>query len=674
MSEPDEDGWDGVEEVPVRDLNQSGSEDEAQPEPPIETAQLAVATRTAAVSARGGEGWVSEPSDDEAAGGGDSREEEVDAPAVVREGARSRVAVDDETSSLAQDLYRLESRLATAEAVEQLRHDKSLLETQLREALRHVAERDARIAQLRAAQLEILQAMAVLKKNHRAFQQGVREIVETLPPQRAATELQSLIEGLMAQQRALDAAAEQRYMQDDAECLASNEHPVVKLMRLTRNVNPLEASFALVRYFCRLEEGVASAGAPLMALLLDKSLRFWEVTAEFQLYPLYSVIVTHFRSRVQRVGESTPHLLRLLSNFCVLFFIYRSEYDASESTDIVVLRSLQTVLLGGQDDSDMGPSISGPSARLLVGTASTTKLIVKTKRAFWIEMRKLIVLAYAFVIRNEGELVEGCIRATLEHIRREASPGELKYDASDRCSPGMTDMLKHFDVLLARMHEADSPRAVIVQVFGQLCSLINGHCCNSLMLRRSYATMHAAAAFRADLRHLDAWVREKLPADAVDWLLGKLKPISEMINVLFMNKTLLRRPEIRQELCSSLTGAQLCQILSTYEPQKGEEPVSLALLQSLMPQSQPGATRSHQADVSAVLVDVALLDAIDLSVMRDDWVTRLPLRAFKEVPLPDGLYEEFILFREKKANQEREAAAAAASASAASAAAPLPRT
>ena len=241
---------------------------------------------------------------------------------------------------------------------------------------------------------------------------------------------------------------------------------------------------------------------------------------------------------------------------------------------------------------------------------------------------------------------------------------------SDRCSQGMTDMLAHFEVLRERMAAADSPRAVQIQVFGQLCSLINGHCCNALMLRRSYATMHAAAAFRGDLRHLDAWLQERLPADALPWLQQKLRPITEMINVLFMNKSLLRRPEIRQELCSSLTTAQLCQILSTYEPQRGEEPVSLALLQSLMPQqlpqqgqqSPPGAARSHQADVGAVLVDVALLDAIDLSVARPDWVMRVPLARFKDAPMPDDVFEQFIMFREKKSKQHQAAAASGASA------------
>jgi hypothetical protein len=75
--------------------------------------------------------------------------------------------------------------------------------------------------------------------------------------------------------------------------------------------------------------------------------------------------------------------------------------------------------------------------------------------------------------------------------------------------------------------------------------------------------MHAAAAFRGDLGHLDVWVRANFPAKTVPWLLNRVVQLTEMVNVLFMNKTLLRRPEIRQELCSSLTLAQLCQLLSS---------------------------------------------------------------------------------------------------------------
>lgn len=177
----------------------------------------------------------------------------------------------------------------------------------------------------------------------------------------------------------------------------------------------------LVRFFCRQEERM-EGNIPLMALLLDVSLRFWEVTGDFQLYPLYSVMVTHFRARVQRVGESSQVLLFLLTNFCVLFYVNRIDFDASESTDVVVLRNLQSVLLGLQDKAEesLMTSISGPSP------VKAGKLIVKTKRALWIELRKLIVLAYAFVVRNEGELVEKCVRSTLDHIRNEAS-GELKY-------------------------------------------------------------------------------------------------------------------------------------------------------------------------------------------------------------------------------------------------------
>ncbi len=75
--------------------------------------------------------------------------------------------------------------------------------------------------------------------------------------------------------------------------------------------------------------------------------------------------------------------------------------------------------------------------------------------------------------------------------------------------------------------------------------------------------MYAAAAFRGDLRHLDSWTRGNLPSDALSWLNKRLQPLTEMVNVLFMNKSLLRRPEIRQELCSSLSLSQLCQLLSS---------------------------------------------------------------------------------------------------------------
>jgi hypothetical protein len=183
--------------------------------------------------------------------------------------------------------------------------------------------------------------------------------------------------------------------------------------------------------------------------------------------------------------------------------------------------------------------------------------------------------------------------------------------------------------------------------------------------------MAAAAAFRADLRHLDTWMRANLPSDAANWFNMRFQPLTEMINVLFMNKALLRRPEIRQELCSSLTSAQLCQLLSScdvlslfclclfillfrYEPQRGEEPVPLSLIQSLMP-TEP---RSHQAEVSSVLVDVANLDPIDLSVLKDCWMMTMTMKQFKEHSLPVDVFEEFIRFRDQSQAKIMKSAAA----------------
>jgi hypothetical protein len=84
---------------------------------------------------------------------------------------------------------------------------------------------------------------------------------------------------------------------------------------------------------------------------------------------------------------------------------------------------------------------------------------------------------------------------------------------------------------------------------------------------------------------------------------------------------------------------------SSYEPQRGEEPVSLSLIQSLM----PATSRSHQADVSSVLMDVTGLEPIDLSVLKEDWLLNVPLAELKEHPVPDDIYETFIRFREMQA-------------------------
>lgn len=93
-----------------------------------------------------------------------------------------------------------------------------------------------------------------------------------------------------------------------------------------------------------------------------------------------------------------------------------------------------------------------------------------------------------------------------------------------------------------------------------------------------------------------------------------------------------------------------------YEPQRGEEPVSLSLLQSLMPAS---SSRSHQADVSSVLLDMTQLDPIDLSVLKENWLLNMSLREWKEHPMPSDIYEEFIVFRDQMQAKAKAKAGAA---------------
>ncbi len=222
-----DDSWGDLDEVPIKDLVQSESDEEPQPaavDGVVKTSENNEEKKKKRVEKDEEEGWVSASSSDEKE---DSREEQRDAAgepmAGVEEdgpvGSRRAVAVMDQTSTLASELYRLEDQLATSDTVRMLRAEKTLLEKRLAEALRVSADQEKRLAELRSSQIEILQAMAVLKKNHRAFQVGLLEIVETLPPQRAAAELATLISGQIAQQRALDLAAETKYMQDDASCM-----------------------------------------------------------------------------------------------------------------------------------------------------------------------------------------------------------------------------------------------------------------------------------------------------------------------------------------------------------------------------------------------------------------------------------------------------------------------
>jgi hypothetical protein len=148
--------WDDLDEIPVRDLMQSESDEEKlvlEPEHTPEPAKTMKATDDD--SATKANDWVSEESDGDFE---DSREDVPDA-SVEKASAQRPVNVVqiDETSSLANDLYRLEHQLATAGTVQTLRVEKASLEQRLAESERVGSERERRINELRFVQLEILQ-------------------------------------------------------------------------------------------------------------------------------------------------------------------------------------------------------------------------------------------------------------------------------------------------------------------------------------------------------------------------------------------------------------------------------------------------------------------------------------------------------------------------------------
>ncbi len=61
-----------------------------------------------------------------------------------------------------------------------------------------------------------------------------------------------------------------------------------------------------------------------------------------------------------------------------------------------------------------------------------------------------------------------------------------------------------------------------------------------------------------------------------------MSPLDEVINVLCMNKSVLAEPDVRKEVCPSLSQAQLSQLLVQYTPDDFDsEPVAPAILSSV---------------------------------------------------------------------------------------------
>jgi hypothetical protein len=106
--------------------------------------------------------------------------------------------------------YSLEDRLAVVDKAEALEMENEELRNKLNDTLRLLEEKEQQINFIKGkkiavffwkntdrfdlgSQLEILQALAVLKQNTRAFQNGILKIVDGLPPKQAAGELSKMV-------------------------------------------------------------------------------------------------------------------------------------------------------------------------------------------------------------------------------------------------------------------------------------------------------------------------------------------------------------------------------------------------------------------------------------------------------------------------------------------------
>ncbi|KAF2071722.1 hypothetical protein CYY_006967 [Polysphondylium violaceum] len=139
-------------------------------------------------------------------------------------------------------------------------------------------------------------------------------------------------------------------------------------------------------------------------------------------------------------------------------------------------------------------------------------------------------------------------------------------------------------------------------LFEQIFSFINATVFNEILLRKDLCCTTSSIPLKVNISELEHWVKSHHDREWATPVLSKLRLLKEVFYILMIDKTQLSNQEMRQEICPTLSVAQLKQLLTMYTPDVDsfEAPIPLEILTSLMESSQYNRNENVLLELSKI--------------------------------------------------------------------------
>ncbi|KAM9974680.1 hypothetical protein ACTFIW_008142 [Dictyostelium discoideum] len=207
-----------------------------------------------------------------------------------------------------------------------------------------------------------------------------------------------------------------------------------------------------------------------------------------------------------------------------------------------------------------------------------------------ITLQTMIVKAHKNVVKNITDYIQPILHKSLNDTTSEI----------DFMDP-ITNYLNQIQISLS-LENCYINNNLCKLLFEQLFSFINAMIFNEILLRKDLCCLRSSIPIKMNISELEHWVKLH---HGKEWSLSvcdKLRLLKEVVYILMIDKTQLQNDELRDEICPTLSIAQLKQLLTMYSPDVDsfEDPIPLEILTSLMDSPKYNPDENILLDLSKI--------------------------------------------------------------------------
>ncbi|KAN0024169.1 hypothetical protein ACTFIV_008569 [Dictyostelium citrinum] len=207
-----------------------------------------------------------------------------------------------------------------------------------------------------------------------------------------------------------------------------------------------------------------------------------------------------------------------------------------------------------------------------------------------ITLQTMIVKAHKNVVKNITDYIQPILHKSLNDTTSEI----------DFMDP-ITNYLNQIQISLS-LENCFINNNLCKLLFEQLFSFINAMIFNEILLRKDLCCLRSSIPIKMNISELEHWVKLHHGKEWSTSVCDKLKLLKEVVYILMIDKTQLQNDELRDEICPTLSIAQLKQLLTMYSPDVDsfEEPIPLEILTSLMDSPKYNPDENILLDLSKI--------------------------------------------------------------------------